>query len=56
MPPINVPAMLPKPPSIITPKEMIRKGGPDAGLKEKVNPWSTPATAAQAIAMAKAKE
>ncbi len=26
------------------------------GWKEKVKPWSTPATAAQAIAMAKAKE
>ena len=56
MPPINVPAILPKPPNIITPKEMIKKGEPDVGLKEKVKPWSTPATAAQAIAMANAKE
>jgi hypothetical protein len=48
--------MLPKPPIIITPKEMIKKGGPDAGWKENVKPWSTPATAAQAIAMANAKE
>ena len=48
---MKVPSMLPKPPTMITPKAMMRKATPDVGLNGKVRPRNTPAIAAIAIAL-----